>query len=199
MLSFMAGTAIFSLVSFFMPPVYTAAALSSNAVPACAHKKVVEANGKQKEIDNELENWWLFENDYDLGDILEGSDSLPGFENNNEIVESYENTLSYLEEIHSELEEIMVEVGNENFLDDETLALQTLRLEEDDFGFYEFQINVYLDEEEIGAYHGITEDEEIIEELKQDGRNAEENRVMLGEYFDLPNPFGIRYRKPEHL
>lgn len=62
------------------------------------------------------------------------------------MVGSYENTLSYLEEIHSELEEFMVDIGNENFLDDETFALQTLRLEEDDFGFYEFQINVYLDE-----------------------------------------------------
>lgn len=54
--AFMAGTGIFTLVSFFMPPVYTVAALSSNAIPAYAHKKVLEATEEQREIDNELEN-----------------------------------------------------------------------------------------------------------------------------------------------
>lgn len=178
------ATCVFSMGSLAFPNPVKAVAISSNAVPAYAGWKIHKANKQQEEIDEELRNWWLFEGEYDLGEVLEASEPTRGFDGSDEMLESYETVLDYLEELRSELDrDVTTDIAHEDFLEDSINGLQALRIEEDDFGGYEFQLNVYLGDEEIGTYYGNTADDNVIQEVKEDGLNAEKNQDLIREYF----------------
>lgn len=200
------ATSAFSMVSLALPDYLTAATFSLNAIPAYAGWQIKKANDWQEEIDKELENWWLFGNDYDLSDVLEGSDTLDdseltmGFDSPDEMLESHEGVRNCLEGLQSELEQsVSTDIAHEDFLEDKVFSLQALRIEEDDFGSYKFQLNVYLGETQIVVYHGITDDEEVVQDVKEEGLNARGNRDVIGSYFDLVTPYGHKLRKPEKL
>ena len=193
------ATIAWSLLAFFPIGLWKRAALvSSNLAPAYGAKNVHQAKSQQNEIDSELGKWQLYENDFDLSPLFNQADPIRGFSSTDEMQSSYEAFQEDFEEMGEEILELSdPDVHYDTFADDLTYGLQAARFEEDDFGTVEFQVNMYLGKDEVAVYHGHTKDRETVEELREEGLTASENKDLLSSYFDLPNPLEIRYTRPE--
>jgi len=178
----------------------SAAILSVNLPFLYGWKQMHDANKRKSELDGELENWHVFGNDYDLSDLLEGSMPLED-RGSDEMLESYETILQDFRDVDEEIEELTeTNIANEDFYDDCLYAIQAVRIEEDDdFGGYYFQANIYLDGKELETYSGATTDDEVVEKLNKDGIEGTEARSRLTKHFDVGKPLGITIRKPDPL
>lgn len=195
--------ALFSSVGIFLSGGNPSAVLgigAANLPGAYACRNTFNANNRKNEIDSDLENWYLFEADYDLSDLFENSEPFD-YRASEEMLENYQEVLADLEDVRQEIEELMnTDISNEDFSEDCSYGIQMARIEEDeDFGGYSFEVDVYLEDKQIGFYRGITYDEDIIEELEFEGVNAAKGRNILLDYFDLGAPFVDRFTKPEPL
>lgn len=187
------------MASDFDPAVSLAVA-GANAPWLYGHRNVRKANVEKSDIRSELDNWYLFEEDYDFTDLFEEADPLEEI-TSEQMLNSYQKILADLEDIENEISELTdTDIANENFSEDYNHGIQAVKIEEDtDFGGYNFQVNVYLEDEQLGVYEGRTDNEEIIQEIESEGINALEGRDMLSEHFDLEDPLGLRWTTPEPL
>jgi len=144
-----------------------------------------------------LENWKLYENDFDLSQLFEEAEPIRGFNTAENMQASYEAFQEDFEDVENEVQELAnSNRHDDNFVEELDYALQAVRFEEDDFGTVEFQVNMYLEGDEIAVYHGHTKDREVVEGLQEQGLKASENTRLLKSHFDLPNPLDVRYTKP---
>lgn len=200
LMTFSMPTMIFSIpaVMGVGGPVMRAGILSSNLGPTYGARKVMNSNSRQNEIDRELEKWQLYENDFDLSLLFEEAEPVRGFETSEMMQDSYESFQEDFEEMGLEIQDLTdSDVYDDTFAEDQTYALQAVRFEEDDFGTVEFQVNMYLSQDEVAIYHGQTKDRQTVDSLKEEGLTAEENKGLLSNYFDLPNGLEVRYTLPD--
>ena len=178
----------------------SAAILSVNLPFLYGWKQMHDANKRKSELDGELEKWRVFGNDYDISDLLDGSEPLED-RSSDEMLESYEKILRDFREVDREIKELTeTNIANEDFYEDFLYGIQAVRIEEEDnFGGYHFQANIYLDGKEIETYSGHTTDKEVVEKLRSDGTNGKKTRGALKQHFDMGKPLGQRLTKPEPL
>jgi len=193
------ATISWSLLAFFpIGKVSRAALIASNLGPAYGAKNTYRAQSRQNQIDRELENWQLYENDFDLSPLFEDAEPIRGFNNTDSMQASYDALQNDFKEIGDEIDELAgSDIHDDTFAEDLNYGLQAARFEEDDFGTVEFQLSMFLGEDEIAVYHGHTKDRKTVETLKEEGLTAKENKDLLGNYFDMPNPLGVRYTRPD--
>lgn len=179
-------------------PIVTLGIGAANLPGVYGLRNTNKAASKKNDLDSELENWYLFDTDYNLSELLEEANSLGDMESD-KMFDAYQEALSDLTDVREEIEELTsTDIANENFSEDYNYGIQMVRIEEDtDFGGYNFEVGVYIGDKNLGVYRGKTDDKEIVEKLEDDGINATNGRNILSNYFDLDKPFGIRWSKPK--